>query len=83
MSCAGGDWYSRLQWPGQHGGIFLNGDDHLLMYHWVQQAVQASTKDYHQHTFPLDLKSNFLMSQTQIEEDQDPVACQDEDDGDQ
>ena len=27
------------------------------------------------------MKWNFLMSQTQIEEDQDPVACQDEDDG--
>ena len=29
------------------------------------------------------MKWNFPMSQTQIEEDQDPVACQEEDDGDQ
>ena len=31
-----------LQWPGQHGGIFIHGEDHLLLHHWVQQAVQVS-----------------------------------------
>ena len=50
-----------------------------------RQYKQTVNKDYyqHQHTLPLYMKWNFLMSQTQIEEDQDPAACQDEDDGDQ
>ena len=48
-----------------------------------RQYKQNVTKNYYQNTFPLDMNWNFLMSQTQIEEYQDPVACQDEDDGDQ